>query len=150
MLSKNTTDYIYDFYIFSIAQALRYLNDQMLLKYSITNRQARLLGILYRSLKNEEEINNQKLQDMMNLKGPSITSLLNGLEKNKFIIRTHAKKDRRLIEYKLTKKSLDLIEETQKVFTNTEKQLLTGMTKQEKQTFLTLLDKAYKNLSSKI
>jgi len=147
MLAKSADKHLYDFYIFSIAHAIRYMNDEKLAEYAITNRQARLLGILYRSLQSKEEVNNKKLQDLMNLTGPSVTSLLNGLEKNAFIVRSPKKNDRRIIEYQLTDKSNKLIEDMEQVFINTEKQLLKNMTDEEQQTFLHLLEKVYKNVA---
>ena len=148
MLSKDTDQHIYDFYIISIAHALRYLNDQKLEDYNITHRQAKLLGILYRNIKTKQENSNKKLQEMMNLKGPSITSLLNGLEKNGFIIRHPKHEDHRFIEYALTPQSIALIEDMNIVFTKTENRLLQSMSEEEKQIFLQLLRKAHQNLSA--
>lgn len=148
MLSKKMDDHIYDYYIFSIAHGLRYRNDQKLEEYGITNRQARLLGFLYRAEKNGAEITNKKLQVLMNLRGSSVTSLINGLEKSSFILRSAKEEDRRGTEYQLTSKSIGLIEEMEKVFNQTERELLQGMSQKEKEQFLKLLEKAYQNLSS--
>lgn len=80
-----------DFYIQSIALSLRYMNDQKLEEFGITNQQARLLGGISSSLYDGANISRKFLEDMMQLKGPSVTSLLNGLEKNGFIIRYSVK-----------------------------------------------------------
>lgn len=148
MLSKKMDAHIYDYYIFSIAHSLRYRNDQKLEEYNITNRQARLLGFLYRAEKNSAEVTNKKLQALMNLKGPSVTSLINGLEKSGFILRNAKEEDRRSTEYQLTLRSIELIEEMEEVFNQTEKDLLQGMSQKEKEQFLKLLEKAYQNLLS--
>jgi DNA-binding MarR family transcriptional regulator len=134
------------FYIQSLALSLRYTNDQKLEEHDITNQQARLLGCICRSLYDGVNINRRFLEDMMQLKGPSVTSLLNGLEKKGFIIRYSSKDDGRAMSIKVTKKGKQVLDALRGVFESTEQQLLSGMTPAEQEQFIVLLEKAHNNL----
>ena len=83
----------------------------------------------------------------MQLKGPSVTSLLNGLEKNGFIIRYSRENDGRAMNIKVTEKGDKVLEALRDVFKSTEQQLHSGMTTAEQEQFLMLLQKAHDNLS---
>lgn len=136
-----------DFYIQSISLSLRYMNDQKLEEFGITNQQARLLGGISRSLTDGANISRKFLEEMMQLKGPSVTSLLNGLEKNGFIIRYSREDDGRAMNIKITEKGDKVLEALRNVFKSTEQQLHNGMTPEEQEQFLMLLKKAHDNLS---
>ncbi|MDR7814042.1 MarR family winged helix-turn-helix transcriptional regulator [Lacrimispora sp.] len=136
-----------DFYIQSIALSLRYMNDQKLEEFGITNQQARLLGGISSSLYDGVNISRKFLEDMMQLKGPSVTSLLNGLEKNGFIIRYSREDDGRAMNIKVTEKGDKVLEALCDIFKSTEQQLHSGMTPAEQEQFLMLLQKAHDNLS---
>lgn len=138
----------YGYYIRAIALGMRYSNDQSLADYGITNQQARLLGDIYDSIKNRSEISRKALSETMGISGPSITSLLNGLEKNGFIIRRQGDEDGRTMKIEITEKSIQLIDETENIFAETEGKLLLGFTNEQKKAFLELLIKAYKNIDT--
>ncbi|RFZ78007.1 MarR family transcriptional regulator [Lacrimispora amygdalina] len=74
----------HDFYIKNIAHVLRYKNDQKLAAYDITEPQARLLGHIDGAQRSGKEISRRYLSGAMQISGPSVTSLLNSLEKNGF------------------------------------------------------------------
>lgn len=135
-----------DSYIRNIAHSLRYWNEEKLAEYKITNQQARLLGAIRRSIFDGKNISRKFLQERMELSGPSVTSLLNGLEKNGFILRYTDRDDGRAMQIQITQKGEEIMAELDRVFRDTEEQLLAGMTAEEKKVFLTLLDKAYKNM----
>ncbi|MEW9111540.1 MAG: MarR family transcriptional regulator [Cytobacillus gottheilii] len=136
-----------DFYIQSLALSLRYLNDRKLEEYDITNQQARLLGGICRSLYDGVNINRKYLEDLMELKGPSVTSLLNGLEKKGFIVRYSSEEDGRAMNIKVTKKGEQVLDALRNVFESTERQLLSSMTLAEQEQFMILLQKAHDNVS---
>lgn len=136
-----------DFYIRNLATAIRLINDQKLLAFGITNQQARLLGAIRRSLFDGVNINRKYLEELMGLRGPSVTSLLNGLEKNGFITRYTAKEDGRAMKISVTEKGDQIIDEINQVFADTEHQLLSGMAEGEKKTFIALLHRALVNIS---
>jgi len=136
-----------DFYIRNIATSLRYINDQELSKFGITNQQARLLGAIRRSLYDGVNISRKYLEDLMGLRGPSVTSLLNGLEKKGFIIRYTAQDDGRAMQIKVTEKGEQIMAEVNQFLISTEERLLFGMTEDEKLLFYNLLHKAFVNIS---
>lgn len=138
----------YSYYIRAIALGMRYANDLSLADYGITNQQARLLGDINDCIKNSGEISRKALSETMGLSGPSITSLLNGLEKNGFIIRQQGDEDGRTMKIEITTKSMQLIDETENIFAETERKLLLGFTNEQKKVFLELLIKAYENIGT--
>lgn len=146
-MKKKTQKFDYDFYIREIGRSMKYNNDQKLFDDNITNQQARLLGEIYSRIINNQEISRLILSDLMNLSGPSVTSLLNGLEKNGFIVRHVGSKDERTIIIKITSKAQKLIDKSNDVFRETEEKLLCNFSDKEKRIFLELLEKAYINMS---
>ncbi len=146
-MKKKTQKFDYDFYIREIGRSMKYNNDQKLFDDNITNQQARLLGEIYSRIINNQEISRLILSDLMNLSGPSVTSLLNGLEKNGFIVRHVGSKDERTIIIEITSKAQKLIDKSNDVFRETEEKLLHNFSDKEKRIFLELLEKAYINMS---
>lgn len=146
-MKKKAQKLDYGFYIREIGRSMRYSNDQELLDYSITNQQARLLGEIHNRLINNLEISRLILSNLMKLSGPSITSLLNGLEKNGFIVRHTGSEDERTIIIEITSKAQNLIDKSNEIFQETEKKLLQGFSDEEKKIFLKLLEKAYTNMN---
>ena len=136
-----------DFYIRNLATAIRLVNDQKLLAFGITNQQARLLGAIRRSLFDGVNISRKYLEDLMGIRGPSVTNLLNGLEKNGFIVRHASQEDGRAMEIHVTGKGDKIIDEINQVFKDTEEQLFLGMTEEEKTMFTVFLQKALANIS---
>ncbi len=136
----------YDYYIRSIAFGMRYANDQNLTTYGITNQQARLLGDIYDRIESGKEVSRKALSKAIGISGPSVTSLLNGLEKNDFILRQQGDEDGRTMQIKITAKAMKLINEMENVFVETEQKLLHGFTDEQKKAFLELLKKACENI----
>ena len=136
-----------NFYIRNIANTLRYIEDEKLSPYHITNQQARILGAIRRSIHDGHVISRSYLQEIMQLSGPSITSLLNGLEKNDFIKRTPAKNDKRSMQIELTKKGEDVVKYANEILLEVEHSLLDNMSEKEKDELISLLHKAFLNIS---
>ena len=136
----------YDYYIRSIAFGMRYVNDQNLNTYGITNQQARLLGDIYDRIESGNEISRKALSKAIGISGPSVTSLLNGLEKSEFILRQQGDEDGRTMQIKITSKAMKLINEMENVFVETEQKLLQGFTDEQKKVFIELLKKACENI----
>lgn len=142
--------YKYDFHIMTLAHALRYANERKLAEFGLTSPQARLLGAIddgRRVL--AADVNRKYLEETTRLKGPSITSLLNGLEKNGFIRRSPNTHDARNTDIQITAKGNGLLGELKQFFVETESSMLRGMTEAEKEIFLYLLEKAAVNLSKR-
>ncbi|WFR59132.1 MarR family transcriptional regulator [Anaerocolumna sp. AGMB13025] len=136
----------HDFYIKNIAHVLRYKNDQRLAAYDITEPQVRLLGHIDGALKSEQEINRRYLSKAMQISGPSVTSLLNSLERNGFIIRRSGNEDGRTILIELTEKSQKLLTEMSGILNEITDELLSGFSEEEKSIYLDFLKRTYENL----
>ena len=131
-MRKNEETFSIDFCIKNIGQGIKYTNDKKLAEYELTNQQGRLLGAIFNGLRDGKNLNRKYLEDVMELKGPSVTSLLNSLEKNGFILRLATKEDGRARQIIVTEKGKQLVDEMEEVFEATEQKLLNGMTKTEK------------------
>jgi MarR family transcriptional regulator, repressor for mepA len=136
---------IYEFYLRNIVHAMKQLADSNLIPYDITNQQARLLGDINDQLKQDNQICQKDLESIMHLRGSSITSLLQGLEKKGFIVRSSSNEDSRAKQLHITEKGTKLIDEMDKVFQTNESLLLQGMTEDEKKTYQRLLKISYEN-----
>lgn len=137
----------YDYYLRSIALGMRFWGDQKLLEYGITNQQARLLGDIHQLIEHDQELSRKKLSETMGLRGPSVTSLLNGLEKNGFIVRSQDGADGRMMHIGLTDKARLLITEYFDLYARMQARLLENFTEEEKEQFLRLLMKASDNVA---
>ena len=87
------------------------------------------------------------LENYLNLKGSSVTSLMNGLEKNGFLERVPSEKDGRRKILSLTEKSKEIVKQMDLVFEATDNQLQEGMSEEEKMTFRLLLGIAHNNIN---
>ncbi len=149
-MRKNEETFSIDFCIKNIGQGIKYTNDKKLAEYELTNQQGRLLGAIFNGLRDGKNLNRKYLEDVMELKGPSVTSLLNSLEKNGFILRLATKEDGRARQIIVTEKGKQLVDEMEEVFEETEQKLLNGMTKTEKTELKRLLMMVYENISKDI
>ncbi|NOW05524.1 winged helix DNA-binding protein [Clostridium beijerinckii] len=145
-MKNRNWEYPYDLFIKSIAQKMRYTNDEKLKEYDLTSPQALLLELIEREIRHGNEITRKGLESVMNLKGSSITNLLNGLDRKGCIIRSTGISDGRTFQIQVTAKGKNILTEMEKVFEETEEQLLKGMSQEDKKVFLDLLIRAYKNL----
>ncbi|GLB30557.1 hypothetical protein LAD12857_24800 [Lacrimispora amygdalina] len=136
----------HDFYIKNIAHVLRYKNDQKLAAYDITEPQARLLGHIDGAQRSGQEISRRYLSGAMQISGPSVTSLLNSLEKNGFIIRRSGNEDGRTILIELTEKAKVLLYEMSGILNAIADELLAGFSEEEKVVYLKFLKRTYDNL----
>jgi Transcriptional regulators len=137
----------YQFYLRSVVHAMKQMLDNKLLPYDITNQQAHLLGYLDAQLKSREEIVQKDLESAMKLRGPSITSLLQGLERKGFIVRNTGNEDGRTKKVQITDKGEALISEVESSFMELEKMLVDGLSEKEKADYLRMLKISYNNLN---
>lgn len=138
--------YPYSLYIKHMAQKIRELTDQLLLKYGLNTSQAILLKHINDAVEEEIEVNRKFLQRTMSLSGPSVTNLLNGLEKGGFIIRKSNPADGRNLNIEVTEKGKQLMNETSTAFAKSETMLTEGMSDAERAMFVSLLTRAANNI----
>jgi MarR family transcriptional regulator, repressor for mepA len=139
-------DYIFQFYIRNIGHSIKRILDERLIPYDITNQQARIVGYIGDNKRNGNNITQKDVEIVMGLKGSSITSLMQGLERKGFILRSSSLSDARAKELSLTSKGEELINEFNEVFDETEVRITQGMTEEQRKTFLQMLQIVNKNV----
>ena len=145
-MDNNTRIPNHDFYIKNIAHALRYQIDQKLTYYHVTEPQVRLLGHIQGGQRTGHEISRKYLSEAMQISGPSVTSLINSLVKNGFIVRGSGIKDGRTMHLVLTEKATDVMKDTMYMLNEISDALLAGLSEDEKLLFLGFLKKVYENV----
>lgn len=135
-------------YIRKIFHYLRFGAEKYTASYNITSSQGRLLEIIVNDLSQGIDVNRKHLEKVANLKGSSITSLLDGLENKGFICRKSSSIDGRALSITVTERGYAAIDCVKELFAQQEKQLLIGMTEEDRKLFFNLLDRACKNIQN--
>ena len=104
-------------------------------------------SVLYHLWK-EDGRSQQQLCDATFRDKPSITRLVDNLEKAKMVKRVAAKNDRRINLIYLTKEAQDLQEETMRVANQTLNESLEGVKKEDVEIAKAVLQKVYDNLAT--
>ncbi|MET3849227.1 MULTISPECIES: MarR family winged helix-turn-helix transcriptional regulator [unclassified Paenibacillus] len=138
--------YPYSLYIKVIAQRVREIIDQLLKDHGLNSSQAILLSHIHQSIEEHIEINRKYLERTMALSGPSVTNLLNGLEKSGFITRNSNPKDGRNLRIDITDKAKQFLSERSDAFSKSEELITQGMSDAEKAMFVSLLTRAFENV----
>ncbi|GIO59822.1 MarR family winged helix-turn-helix transcriptional regulator [Paenibacillus cineris] len=138
--------YPYSLYIKVIAQRVREIIDQLLKDNGLNSSQAILLSHIHQSIEEHTEINRKYLEKTMALSGPSVTNLLNGLEKSGFITRNSNPKDGRNLRIDITDKAKQFLSERSDAFSKSEELITQGMSDAEKAMFVSLLTRAFENV----
>jgi len=136
------------YFIRNISHLMANMQDRCLNSYGLSNQQARILMYLSKhNIRGQRNVKRKDLENYLNLKGSSVTSLMNGLEKNGFIERTGSENDARRRLLTLTPKAKELVNEMDLIFEATDNQLQEGMSEEEKMTFRLLLGIAHNNMN---
>lgn len=142
MKKENTCSY----YIRNIAHTIMCMQDKCLVHYGLTNQQARLLGEIISLNKKKKMFGRKELEQALNLKGPSVTSLLHGLEKKGLIETKSDGSDGRRKALLPTEEGKKLVKQMDLVFEATENQLTDRLTDEELEFFKEYLHIAYENM----
>ena len=111
----------------------------------INGKQGPLLGYLYHKSRNGD-VYQKDVEKEFRIRRSTATVMLQNLEQKGYIVRVASSVDARLKRILLTEKAIEhhnLIEEQIRDFN---RELENGITEEEKQTFLTILDKMMQNL----
>ena len=136
------------YFIRNIAHLMANMQDRCLNLYGLSNQQARILMYMSKhNIRGQQKIKRKDLENFLNLKGSSVTSLMNGLEKNGFIERVPSEDDARRKILSLTPKAKELVAQMDLIFEATDNQLQEGMSEEEKMTFRLLLGIAHNNMT---
>lgn len=146
-MKKNIYEHLFQFYLRNIVHHSKLRADQFLIPYEITHQQARIVGFIGESNKKGVPIKQKDIEIVLGLKGSSITSLMQGLEKKEFIKRIISINDTRIKELVLTDKGVNLIETFEDVFNEIENTVVLGFSDDEKKQFLDFLERANRNFN---
>ena len=114
----------------------------------ITSSQGFMLGYLTRRhLEGDTPIYAKDAERHFGVKHSSVSGVLQRLETKGFIVFSADDTDRRCKQIMLTQKALDIHEEIEGHIRNTEAQIFQGMSPEEIETFMHLLQRAADNLS---
>ena len=102
--------------------------------------------LIYLLLNQNNEINQKDIENYLNLKNPTVTGILNRLEKKDFITRTTSNKDARHKIIVLTDKSKNIQKEVFDEIDFMEKQITKNMSQKEIDILFKLLQKVLENM----
>ena len=120
--------------------------DETFLEYGITGGQAFMLKFIH-----EKQINGKvyakNIENEFDMRRPTVTGILQLMEQNKLIERKAEGKDARLKDIVITKKGMEIVKKIDSNVKEVEKKLVKDISKNEIQTFLTIIGKLSKNMS---
>lgn len=133
------------FYVKSINNEMERRRNIILSKYGVTGTQSDVVEYLLENI--SKDVYQRDLEKLFNQSNPSMTGILNRLEKNNFIIRVVSSKDSRCKKIILTNKTYEIIKEIKKdllTFNNNYNRMLN---ESEKEELVFLLRKLYLNIN---
>lgn len=124
------------------------INEKMQ-KLNVTRSQMDLLAYVFFKSKEHNEINQVDIERYLNLKNPTVTGLINRLEKKDYIKREVSEKGARYKSIVATEKGVKLLEAGKKILDDLEKNMFSVLSKEEKNELERLLSKIIENKVTK-
>ncbi|MGN0480234.1 MAG: MarR family winged helix-turn-helix transcriptional regulator [Lachnospiraceae bacterium] len=112
-------------------------------KYHLTLTQTRV--ILFLSQKPEKTATQKELEDYLQVSHPTTVTIIRSMEAKKMVSTWFDNADRRMKNVKLVWGNEDMYSELEQNAENMEMRLLAGFTAEEKEQFMSFLNRAYKN-----
>lgn len=119
--------------------------DEAVSKYNVTAVQCSLIGYIFAKSK-ESNVYAKDIESRFNMRRATVAEILSLMEKNGLIERKSMSEDARLKEITLTDKSLEIKNSIEKEIKKVEKDLRKGLTEEELERFMNILEKMSKNL----
>lgn len=138
-------DFPIGFYIRTISNMAKKRIDYLSRETGVTGFQGYLIGYLIQE-GSKRDIFQRDVEKHMEISRASVTSVLQLLEKNGFIRRETAANDARLKKILVTEKGLKVNEQIYKMLVQMDKSLTEGISEEEMQVFLSVMQKIRKNL----
>lgn len=142
----NTIDSRIRGYLRQIGQRTKFLLDERLLPYDITPQQARLIGFVCSEQKQGKIIYQKDIEEAFELKGSSVTSLLQGLQRKGFIMRRSDSSDERRKVVTVLPKGQELVSEFETAFQEMDEKMVQGLTRGQQQMLVETLERMAHNL----
>lgn len=113
---------------------------------NLTGIQGWVLRFLYDKEKSGEDVFQRDVERTFQIRRSTATELLNTMEQNGYVRRTSVEHDARLKKLSLTERGRSLQEEVFSAIDGVEQSLIKGITEEEKDTLIRLLEKLKENL----
>lgn len=133
-------------YVMQIGQRAKHFLDERLLPYDITPQQARIIGFVCSEQRQGKIICQKDIEEAFELKGSSITSLLQGLERKDFIVRRPDPSDERRKVVTVLPKGEGLMSDFETAFHEIDERMVQGLTTEQQQTVAQTLKLIVDNL----
>lgn len=117
-------------------------------KYGVTSVQGRILGFLYHE-SDKKDIFQKDIEEELNIRRSSVTSVLQLMEKNGYIKRESVSEDARLKKITLTDKGLEIEKSVFSCINNLEEDLRDEFANDEIDVFMDLIDRLLKKVADK-
>ena len=131
--------------IHKVAHKMKREIDHANQKLGVSGVQGRIIGYVRCESKNRD-VFQKDIEEHFELRGASVTSTLQNLEKMGFIVRESIPTDQRLKRIVLTKKALDIHNQITKNIEQVEKEAFSSINKEEEQLLSDLLKRILNNI----
>lgn len=131
--------------IHKVAHKMKREIDHANQKLGVSGVQGRIIGYVRCESKNRD-VFQKDIEEHFELRGSSVTSTLQNLEKMGFIARESIPTDQRLKRIVLTKKALDIHNQITKNIEQVEKEAFSSINKEEEQLLSVLLKRILNNI----
>lgn len=131
--------------IHKVAHKMKREIDHANQKLGVSGVQGRIIGYVRCESKNRD-VFQKDIEEHFELRGSSVTSTLQNLEKIGFIVRESIPTDQRLKRIVLTKKALDIHNQITKNIEQVEKEAFSSINKEEEQLLSDLLKRILNNI----
>jgi DNA-binding MarR family transcriptional regulator len=136
------------YYIKCIANEIRRYQDENAERAGLTATQAYVLAFLHGNEQEGKKVRQCDLEKWLNIRAPSVTGLLVGMEKAGLIVRTNAEEDVRAKNVELTEQGRAVAVKGMERMQAMDEKMMTDFTPQERTTFVGLLERALYNVKN--
>lgn len=113
--------------------------------FSCTGTHGWVIGYLYEN--RNRDVYSRDIEKQFSVRRPTMTAILQLMEKNGLLVRTPDEKDARLKKISLTRKALEIHERHQHHIDSFENAIREGITDEEMEVFFKIMDKLGENVS---
>lgn len=128
-----------------ISHRLRRRSQAVQESIGISEAQGRILNYIL-AADSRRDVYQKDIEEEFDLRPPTASSILRSLEKQEMILRVPDERDGRLKKLVFTEKAGRIRKALEEEIVETERRLLTGISEEEKETFLRLAEKMLHNL----
>ena len=132
-------------YIHILSRQVKRKIDEAVSSYNVTAVQCSFIRFIFEKNK-KGNVYAKDIESRFNMRRATVAEILSLMEKNGLIVRKSLSEDARLKEITLTSKSLEIKNSIEKEIKKVEQEIKKGITEEELQNFITILERMSKNL----